>query len=408
MQKLVKPKHGYKIVKNYFKKEIEIPDNWNSVKYKDILIEVEDPVTFDDNTEYKLITIKRRNGGLVLREILKGKDILTKDLYSIEPGDFVIAKMQIIHGACGLVPESLSDAKISGSYLRFKAKEILDLQYLNWFSHTPMFYQQTFVSSVGSNLEKMNFNKKHWLNHSIPLPPFREQQKIASILSNVDSLINQTQKIIEQTQRLKKGLMQRLLTRGIGHPKFKNVSTKFGRNDEIPESWNFTKLGNVLQLEYGEGLVEEKRSNSGYAVYGSGGLIGYHKEFLKKGPGIIVARKGSLGNVFFVLDSFWAIDTVYYITKEQTTEDLHFLFYLLQHIHLENYAIVTAQPGISREEVYTIYVKIPPISEQQKIASILSNVDFQIQKQQEYKSKLETLKKGLMQKLLTGQIRVNA
>ena len=56
----------------------------------------------------------------------------------------------------------------------------------------------------------------------IPLPPIKEQQKIASILSNVDELIQKTEQIIEQTQRLKKGLMQRLLTKGIGHTKFKS------------------------------------------------------------------------------------------------------------------------------------------------------------------------------------------
>jgi type I restriction enzyme S subunit len=55
------------------------------------------------------------------------------------------------------------------------------------------------------------------------LPPLREQQKIASILSKVDELIQKTDQIIEQTQRLKKGLMQRLLTKGIGHTRFKTV-----------------------------------------------------------------------------------------------------------------------------------------------------------------------------------------
>ena len=67
-----------------------------------------------------------------------------------------------------------------------------------------------------------------------PYHPLKEQQKIASILSNVDNLIQKTDQIIEQTQRLKKGLMQRLLTKGIGHTKFKK--TELG---EIPEEWQF-------------------------------------------------------------------------------------------------------------------------------------------------------------------------
>ena len=64
------------------------------------------------------------------------------------------------------------------------------------------------------------------------IPSIKEQQKIASILSNVDELIQKTEQIIEQTQRLKKGLMQRLLTKGIGHTKFKENRTmvKFLKN----------------------------------------------------------------------------------------------------------------------------------------------------------------------------------
>lgn len=168
-------KKEWKIVRNFFKKPIKIPKNWEYVKYSDVLIEKTTPITFDDDEKYELITVKRQNNGLVLREILEGHEIKTKKLFKVDEGDFIIAQMQIIHGACGLVPKNLANAKISGSYSRFKTNPSLSLKYLNLLSHTPMFYQQTFVSSVGSNLEKMTFHKKHWLTHSFPLPPRKEQ-----------------------------------------------------------------------------------------------------------------------------------------------------------------------------------------------------------------------------------------
>ena len=117
-------------------------------------------MTFDDNEKYDLITIQRRNNGLILRETLEGNQIKVKKLFDVDEGDFLIAKMQIIHGACGLVPKNLSNAKISASYIGFKSHQSLNLKCLNLFSYRPLFYQQTFISSVGSNLEKMNFNKK--------------------------------------------------------------------------------------------------------------------------------------------------------------------------------------------------------------------------------------------------------
>ena len=73
-------------------------------------------------------------------------------------------------------------------------------------------------------LHHNNINQKYLRNYHIPIPPLKEQQKIASILSKVDELIQKTEQIIEQTQRLKKGLMQRLLTKGIGHTKFKKTN----------------------------------------------------------------------------------------------------------------------------------------------------------------------------------------
>jgi len=187
-------------------------------------------------------------------------------------------------------------------------------------------------------------------------------------------------------------------------PGYKLVQTKFRGDYEIPKKWELSRLGNVCKFEYGKGLTEENRDNKGYFVYGSGGIVGKNSKFFTKGPGVIVARKGSLGNVFFEEGNFWPIDTVYYISKNETNHYLPFVFYLLTNLKLENYKIVTAHPGISRDEVYTIFVKIPTLDEQQKIASILSNVNSLIQ---QYDSIIESTKKiktGLMQQLLTKGI----
>ena len=74
------------------------------------------------------------------------------------------------------------------------------------------------------------------------LPTLPEQQKIANILSNVDNLIESTEKVITHSKKVKTGLMQKLLTRGIGHVKFKKVPWLFGKEIEIPEEWKITTL----------------------------------------------------------------------------------------------------------------------------------------------------------------------
>jgi type I restriction enzyme, S subunit len=183
-------------------------------------------------------------------------------------------------------------------------------------------------------------------------------------------------------------------------PGYKIVETKFRGNFEIPEEWDLSKLGNECKFEYGKGLTEENRDNTGFFVYGSGGIIGKHSKFFTNGPGIIIARKGSLGNVFFEEGNFWPIDTVFYISKNETKHNLQFMFYLLVYLKLKKYKIVTAHPGISRDEIYTIFIKIPPSEEQEKIVSILSNIDDLIISYDGIISQTKRLKQGLMQQLL--------
>jgi type I restriction enzyme, S subunit len=181
---------------------------------------------------------------------------------------------------------------------------------------------------------------------------------------------------------------------------YKSIKWYFGKDVVIPEEWDVVKFRTKIKMEYGSGLREDKRDNLKNPVYGSGGLIGLHSKPKVNGPGIIVARKGSLGNVFFEKDNFFPIDTVYYITEKETELNLKFLFYYLLHIKLENLRIVTSKPGISREDVYSYRILSIPLLEQQKIASILSNVDSLIDSTSKVIKNSKRIKKGLMQKLL--------
>ena len=85
---------------------------------------------------------------------------------------------------------------------------------------------------------------------------------------------------------------------------------------------------------------------------------------------------------------------------------MKFLCYALNKINIEGYVTGTAQPKLNQKNLNLLPIKLPPLKEQKKIASILSSVDEKIQQEKEYKQKLERLKKGLMQKLLTGKVRV--
>lgn len=120
----------------------------------------------------------------------------------------------------------------------------------------PYFLQQYFIhvrpkiASKGEGAGQPNTSQDFLRVFRILYPPFKEQHKIALILSKIDELIQKTDQIIEQTQRLKKGLMQRLLTKGIGKKTFKSVS--FGPsflNYDIPDTWQVLTLKECVRSD---------------------------------------------------------------------------------------------------------------------------------------------------------------
>ena len=169
----------------------------------------------------------------------------------------------------------------------------------------------------------------------------------------------------------------------------------------FPREWKVISLGEVFSLEYGKGLTEKERENGKYPVFGSNGIVGCHSQYLIEGPGIIMGRKGTIGAVTWSDMNFWPIDTTYYISLKKSEVDLKWLFYKLITLKLSKLNMATGTPGLNRDLVYRIKIPLPPLSEQKKIAEILSTVDQAIEKVDESIAKTERFKKGLMQELLT-------
>src|SRR5260370_25214246 len=101
----------------------DVPRGWRRVSIGDALREVSEPMRMRDSELYKLVSIRRRNGGMFLRDRLYGRQILTKDLQRIIPGSFVIARRQVVHGASALATDEFADAALSSSYSLFVGRD---------------------------------------------------------------------------------------------------------------------------------------------------------------------------------------------------------------------------------------------------------------------------------------------
>ncbi|MDK0736285.1 restriction endonuclease subunit S [Clostridium perfringens] len=254
----------------------------------------------------------------------------------------------------------------------------------------------------------------------IALPTISEQKKIISILSTVDEQIENTEKLIQKNQELKKGLMQQLLTKGIGHTEFKK--TELGI---IPKKWRLKKIDEIGKVITGNTPKTTEKDNYGDEFLwvspfdmGSSKYIKNTNKMLSK-KGFDKARKLPSGAVLVTCIGS-TIGKIGIATNELSTNqqinsiicnedvDSEFIYYAIDYnfSKYSNYISNQAVPIINKSTFGEFLIQIPELKEQNKVAKILSKVDDNIEKQLNKKKKLEILRNGLMQQLLTGNIRV--
>ena len=264
---------------------------------------------------------------------------------------------------------------------------------VNYWFQSELFFNQLDRGN-GTTVDSLTINKLKSL--SLALPPINEQHRIAEILSSVDESIQATQAVIEQAERVKCGLMEELLTGGLGSEAIER--------GEVPEGWVACSLGKIIILEYGKSLPEKRRIKGDYPVYGSAGIVGTHNDFLIESQSIVVGRKGTVGAVYKTSQPFFPIDTTYYVVARNEV-NWDWLTALLEFLQLAKLNEATGVPGLNRGNAYKSKVSIPPINEQNRIAEILSSVDETIASHKANIEQQSLVKKGLMDDLLTGKVR---
>jgi len=189
-----------------------IPGIWAVKSIGEVLDVVERPIKMTDDHLYRRVTVRRRHGGVELRDELPGSGIKVKNQFLLKTGDFLISERQIVHGACGIVPEKLAGALVSNEYLVLKPKDDFDVTYFSYLVQLLKYAKLFLVCSQGVDIEKFLFKPKDWLKKRIPVPPLAEQQRIADILGTVEEKANALRRKQSEYLALKRGLMQKLLT----------------------------------------------------------------------------------------------------------------------------------------------------------------------------------------------------
>ena len=292
--------------------------------------------------------------------------------------------------------------------------------------------QISYSGFQGSGIKHLDKEFIRKLN--IPAPPLPEQKKIATILTSIDEVIENTKKQIGKLQDIKKATMNELLTKGIDHTEFKD--SELGR---IPKSWEVKILSElcegrfgIVDGPFGSNLKTKHYRASGVPVIQSGFVTSgkfkagnyvyveeskYRQEIRSsvRGGDIVMAKIGAQAGKCAIIPAAHPTGILagnsLKITARIAVIKTEFLFQLLTHLYkigeIQKLRTETAQPAISIATLKKYKITVPPMGEQNKILDGLVSIDDVLTSLSIKLQKNQSLKKSLMQDLLTGKVRVH-
>jgi len=352
--------------------------------------------------------------------------------YRLTEGDLLFARTGAV-GRSYLYSSEDSDVPcaFAGYLIRFELSKETCNEYINQF--TKSHYFQKWIDSMARSTTHANINATEYASLKIPYPPLSEQRRIANILSTVDEQIQQTDEIIKQAKELKKGLMQDLLHRGIGHDEFKEMYIGPKRST-LPIDWDVVQLEEIADIQSGS---TPKRSNDEYWDDGTipwiksgefnDRVVAETEEYITERAleetGCVVFPEGTLlialyGKGTVSKTARLGIDAatnqaIAGLLPESGAFNPRYLqYYLIDSRDTLLNVTVNPSSDTGRTNIYMsalrqFKVALPPLEEQEAIADRIAAVEDKISDEVGYKQHLQKLKRGLMQDLLTGKVRVN-
>ncbi|GAC13221.1 restriction endonuclease subunit S [Aliiglaciecola lipolytica] len=262
--------------------------------------------------------------------------------------------------------------------------------------------------------------------YRVPVPEtLKEQTAIANALSDVDALLTELEKLIAKKQAIKTATMQQLLTGKTRLPQFatytegkkqgQSKGTKPSDLGEIPEDWKVVTLDEAANFFDGQRRPlksgDRARIKGQYPYYGASGIVDYVNDFIFDGEFILLGEDGenilsrSLPLAFKASGKIWVNNHAHVMTPKKN----YHIDFLIPYLESLDYSLLnsgTAQPKLNKQSCLNIKVIKPSIEEQTAIATILSDIDEEIQTLEHRLKKTRQIKQGMMQELLTGKTRL--
>ena len=228
--------------------------------------------------------------------------------------------------------------------------------------------------------------------------PLKEQEKIAETLIKFDELIGNNSRRVELLEKSTLLAFEEWFIR-LRYPGHKQKKVING----IPEGWERVPLENAFVLQRGFDLPIQSRKSGSVPIYSSTGICGYHNEARASAPGVVTGRSGTLGEVHFVRESFWPLNTALWVKEFRRLPPLYALF-VLRSLDLEKYNGGVSVPTLDRKSVHRIKILIPPKSLIDEFIGFAETSFSQIGNLRRQNEKLGKGRDLLLPRLMDGRI----
>ena len=236
---------------------------------------------------------------------------------------------------------------VSPAYITFECKDsnILNPNYLMmWLSRDEFDRYADFKSDAAV---RGGYNWKELCDTPIYIPPIEQQQKIVSEYEAVTRRIRLNEQIIAKLEETAQALYRKMFVDGID-------------KENLPEGWRMGTIGEMFELQRGFDLPSQDRVIGPFPIYASTGITGYNNQFKVTPPCVVTGRSGSIGEVFYINEKCWPLNTTLWVKNFKNTPPL-FVYYKLKELELgKTIAGFAAVPTLNRNDVHMIKTFIPP------------------------------------------------
>lgn len=337
------------------------------------------------------------------------------DYKEVYQGDFVMNIMLAWNGSYAV---SEYDGMVSPAYCVFKFRKDCCKKYFHYLLRTNGYPTAFKTMSRGVIDSRLRLYPEQFYTFPIIIPSIDEQQRIADYLDEncgeIDSLIGLQEQMIEKMKAYKQSVITEAVTKGLD-PNAKLVPSGIDWIGEIPEHWDIIKVGfifdNLDNLREPISAEMRERNNPQYDYYGASGVIDKIDHYNVDDKVLLIGEDGAnlvmrnLPLIYKAEGKFWVNNHAHILKPRK--DDYDFMAHALEACNYRDYITGSAQPKLSQENLSRVQLPVPPLSEQQAIASYLdskcSDIDRLIALKQQKIESLKDYKKSVIYEAVTGK-----